>query len=106
MQSTNFTTKFTVKQAHTEVYEAINNVRKWWTGEIEGTADQVGDEFSYRYHEAHYSKQRVTELVPGQKIVWHVVDSLLDGPEDPSEWTGTDIIFEISSTGDGTEIRF
>lgn len=35
MQSTNFTSTVTVKQTPTEVYEAINNVRHWWTGDID-----------------------------------------------------------------------
>lgn len=106
MQSTNFTSSFTVKQNPAEVYEAINNVRQWWTGDIEGASARVGDEFSYTYPGAHYSRQKVTELVPGHKVVWHVVDSRLEGPDDPGEWTGTDIIFEISAVEDGTEVRF
>ncbi len=106
MQSQNFTSAFTVEQTPAEVFDAINNVRGWWTGEIEGDAGEVGDEFSYRYPGAHYSKQRITELVSGKKVVWHVVGSHLKGPEDPSEWTGTNITFEITSKEDGTEVRF
>jgi hypothetical protein len=106
MQSQNFTSTFTVDQAPAEVFDAIKNVRGWWTGEIEGESDAVGDEFSYRYPGAHYSKQKVVELVAGEKVVWHVVDSHLDGPEDPNEWTGTDIAFEITLKEDGTLVNF
>jgi hypothetical protein len=35
-----------------------------------------------------------------------VIDAHLVGPEDPTEWTGTDITFEITSKQDGTEVRF
>jgi hypothetical protein len=54
----------------------------------------------------HYSKQKVAELVPNQRIVWRVVESNLDGFDDASEWTGTDIIFDVHSTDGGTEVRF
>jgi hypothetical protein len=53
--------------------------------------------------DAHYSKQKVTELVPGHKVVWHVVDSKLSGPDDPSEWTGTEVTFEINQQDGQTD---
>jgi uncharacterized protein YndB with AHSA1/START domain len=106
MTSQNFRSTFTVAQPPEEIFRAITNPRKWWTGDIEGSADQVGDEFSYRYGDVHYSKQKVTELVPGHKVVWQVVDSHLARPEDPNEWTGTHIIFEISCHDGQSELQF
>ena len=106
MQSQNFATTFTVEQTPAEVFDAINNVRGWWTGEIEGNSNEAGDEFSYRYPGFHYSKQKIAESVPGKKVVWQVIDAHLDGFDDPTEWTGTVITFEIDSTQDGTEVRF
>ena len=106
MNGQNFTCSFSVEQTPEEAYEAIINVRGWWTGEIEGDTQEVGDEFDYRYPGAHYSRQKVTELVPGKKVVWKVVDSHLEGPEDPNEWTGTEITFEISREGERTEVLF
>ncbi len=101
-----FTSTFVVDQSPDEVFAAVTDPNKWWTGDIEGSADQVGDEFSYQYGDVHYSKQKVTELVPGRRVVWQVVDSRLSGPEDPSEWTGTEIIFEIDQKNGRTELRF
>ncbi|MGD0851911.1 MAG: SRPBCC domain-containing protein [Acidimicrobiales bacterium] len=106
MNGQNFTCSFSVEQTPEEACEAINNVRGWWTGEIEGDTLEVGDEFDYRYPGAHYSRQKVTELVPGKKVVWKVVDSHLKGHEDPNEWTGTEITFEISREGERTEVLF
>jgi len=106
MSGQNFTTSFTVEQSPAEVFHAINNVRGWWTGDIEGGTDEVGDEFSYRYPGVHYSQQKIAELVAGEKVAWHVIDSRLDDFENPSEWTGTDITFDIASTPNGTEVRF
>jgi uncharacterized protein YndB with AHSA1/START domain len=106
MTSQNFQSAFTVPQSPDVVFEAVTNPQKWWTGDIEGNTQRVGDEFSYRYGDVHYTKQRITELVPGRKVVWRVVDSHLSGPEDPSEWTGTEIIFEINEEDGQTELRF
>ncbi len=105
MPAQNFTSSFTVEQGATEVYDAINNVRGWWTGDIEGDSRTVGGEFSYRYRGAHYSKHKITELVPGEKVVWRVVEAHLEGPN-PNEWTGTEIIFAIAPKEHETEVRF
>jgi hypothetical protein len=101
-----FRSTFVVTQSPDEVFAAVTNPKKWWTGDIEGSADQVGDEFTYRYEDMHYPKQKVTELIPGQLAVWQVVDSHLSGPEDPIEWTGTEISFEINRQDGQTELHF
>src|SRR5579863_9932891 len=96
MKDQNYSISFTVDQPAKEVFEAINNVRGWWSGEIEGDTDKLGAEFTYRYKEVHRTKQKITEFIPGKKVVWHVSDSHLSFVEDKDEWNGTDIIFEIS----------
>jgi hypothetical protein len=101
-----FTTSFTVDQAPAEAFAAINDVRAWWSGEIEGDTDKLGDEFTYRYEDLHFSKQRITELDPGKKVVWHVEDSYLSFVKDTTEWNETEITFEVSPIGDQTEVRF
>ena len=112
MQNQNFTAAIFVDQPAEEAFNAINNVREWWTGEpgVEGSADKLGDEFTYRYKDLHYSKQKVTELIPGKKVVWLVTDSKLTFIKDKSEWTGTKISFEISDPDNDrenkTQIRF
>jgi hypothetical protein len=106
MPSQNYTTTFVVDRTPEEAFAAITNVRGWWSGEIEGSTDRLGEEFTYRYQDVHYSKQRLTELVAGQKVVWHVLDAYLNFAEDPDEWVGTDVTFEVARRGDQTEVRF
>jgi Activator of Hsp90 ATPase homolog 1-like protein len=101
-----FATAFTVSQSADEVFAAINNVRGWWSGDIDGSTDELGAEFTYRYQDVHRSKQRITEFVPGRRVAWHVVDGYLKFVKDKTEWTGTDITFDISQVAGGTEVRF
>jgi hypothetical protein len=106
MKNQNFTTAFTVDQTPAEAFAAINNVRGWWSGEIEGITDKLGEEFTYRYQDIHRSKQEIKELIPGKKVTWHILDGYLNFTNDKTEWTGTDITFDISKKGDKTEVRF
>ncbi len=106
MNSQNFTATFTVDQTPEEAFAAINNVRGWWSGQIEGNTDKLGAEFTYRYKDVHYSKQKITEFVPGKKVVWLVLDSYLSFVKDKTEWNGTKISFEVSQKGTKTEIQF
>jgi hypothetical protein len=106
MSDQDFVTTFTVDHSSDEVFDAITNVRGWWSGQIDGSTDKLGDEFTYRYEDVHYSKQRITELVPGKKVVWRVLDANLNFVADKSEWTGTEITFEIAQKGDRAEVRF
>lgn len=104
---TDYTTSFTVHRSPQEAYAAINDVRGWWSGgEIEGGTDKLGDEFTYRVEGIHYSKQKVTELIPGKRIVWLVTEADLTFVDDGTEWKGTKITFDIAEKGDETEVRF
>jgi hypothetical protein len=48
MSDQNYSISFAVDQSPELVFNAINNVRGWWSGEIEGQTDKLGAEFTYR----------------------------------------------------------
>jgi hypothetical protein len=106
MKHADFTATFAVDQTPEEAFAAINNVRGWWFGDIEGGTESTGDEFTYRYEDVHSSRQRITESIPGKRVVWRVIDSYLEHAADKTEWTGTDIVFDISAKDGKTEVRF
>jgi Activator of Hsp90 ATPase homolog 1-like protein len=95
-----------VDKSPAEVFAAVTNVRSWWSGEIDGRTDEVGTEFTYRYQDLHRSRQKITELVPGKKVAWHVLYADINFVKDKKEWNGTDIVFRIAKKGDKTELRF
>lgn len=101
-----FTISFTVDQPPEVVFAAINNVRGWWSGNIQGETDVLGATFSYRYEDVHFSQQTISELVPGRRVVWHVDDASLSFAADPNEWVGSDITFEILPKDATSELRF
>lgn len=106
MTNLSFTSTFLVDQSPEEAFAAISNVRGWWSGQIDGATDELDAEFTYRYQDVHYSKQRITEFVPSTRVAWRVLDAYLNFTEDPNEWTGTEVTFEVSPHGEQTEVRF
>ncbi|MCH5598880.1 SRPBCC family protein [Niabella ginsengisoli] len=106
MTNQHFTTSFLVKATAQQVFDAINNVRGWWSENIEGPTDKLNTQFDYHYQDVHRASIKVVEFVPGKRVAWHVVDNYFKFTVDKSEWTGTDIIFEISEKDGQTHLVF
>ena len=106
MSDQNYTTSFTVGRSPEEVYNAINNVRGWWSQAIEGDTDILGAVFYYHYQDVHRCTFKIIELESGRKVVWHVLHNYFNFVKDTTEWTGTDIVFEIARKGDKIEVHF
>src|SRR5260370_38353090 len=70
MNDENFTATFTVDQTPEEAFGAIKNVRGWWSEEIEGSTEKLGDEFTYRFKDVHNCKMKLIEFIPHKKVVW------------------------------------
>jgi hypothetical protein len=86
-------------------------VPQWWSGlyeeTIKGESQRVNDEFSFKAGGgAHFSKQKLEELLPDKRIVWKVTDSNLSFLNRTDEWTGTTISFDIAEEGGKTKVTF
>jgi hypothetical protein len=111
MDNQDFTTTIWVEQTPEEVFNTILNVRAWWSGlfdeSFDGSSEKLGDEFSFHAGGGvHYTKQKLVELVPDEKVVWLVTEANLSFVDKTDEWTGTKISFDISRELDKTKIVF
>jgi uncharacterized protein YndB with AHSA1/START domain len=111
MEKSDFSVTLLSNQSPEEVFQAITDVRAWWSGfyseEFSGNTEKLHDEFSFLAGDGvHYSKHKLIEVVPNKKVVWLVTESKLDFLEHKTEWTGTEVIFDISRKGDQTQLVF
>ncbi len=106
MKEQNFSASFTVDKTPQQAFDAIKDISAWWSQEIVGSTDKVGDEFDYRYKDVHRCKMRLVESALGKKVVWLVLDNDFNFIQDKTEWKGTKISFDIARKGDKTEVHF
>lgn len=102
MEEQYFNIRFQVDQSASEVFDAVTNVRAWWSEALEGDSVQLGDEFSYRHGTVHYSKHKLIDVIPNQKVVWLTLESSLTFVEKQDEWNRTTIVFEITTNENKT----
>lgn len=106
MKTLNFTTSILVDQSPEEVFNAVNNVRGWWSEQIEGRTDALNEVFHYHYQDVHRCTMKIVEFVPNTSVVWLVEDNYFNFVQDQTEWKGTRIRFEIAKKGNQTELVF
>lgn len=105
MNTPDFTTAILVEETPIVTFNAINNVKGWWSEEIEGSTNKLNDEFRYHYEDVHRCKMRITEFIPGEKVIWLVLENYFKFTKTENEWVGNKIIFDISVQGDKTQVR-
>jgi len=104
-QTAKYRVTIEVTKSASEVFNHLtNDVSKFWPEEFEGESSGFNDEFVFRSGGSHYSKNKVIELVPDKKVVWLVTDSIRK--TDNFEWTGTKMIFDLTSKGSNTHLKF
>lgn len=114
LKDQSYTAAIEIDKPAVYVFNHINEVPNWWIRfaggeqtEFEGKSKSLNDEFILRHGETHYSKQKLLEVVPGKKVVWFVSDSRLNWiKKDKREWTGTKMIFELSTRDGKTLLNF
>jgi|SRR5688572_31418113 hypothetical protein len=106
LKNKSFETTLLVNQAPKEVFDAINNVRGWWSESIEGITDRLNAEFLQYYQDIHITKIKIVEFIPGKKVTWLVTDNYFSFIKDKTEWKDTKICFEISRKDNQTQLFF
>lgn len=84
-----------------EVYNAIVQPSTWWADAIEGDPSEEGGIFEICLP-GHYSQYRVVSAEPGQRVVWHVEQT--GHADEFSEWTGSDLVFELEEVDNDGEV--
>jgi len=102
MANKNFTYSFETAKKSEEVFGLLLQIPQWWSGlyeeTIEGKSEKVNDTFSFAAGGgAHYTEQKVVELVPGEKVTWLVTKANLSFVENTGEWTGTRFGFTLDA---------
>jgi hypothetical protein len=86
-----------------EAYEKISRVNEWWALNFEGSAQKAGDIFTVRFGDT-FVTFKITEAIDSKKYTWHVTECFLPWLNDKTEWTGTDVVFEITHDNNFTKI--
>ncbi len=95
-----------IKSPATQVYKALSTLdglAHWWTEDVTGD-DQIGGklEFNFRTKAGETIGKigmEVETLNAPDKVQWRCVD-------EPEEWLGTDITFDLSQQDDQTIVLF
>ena len=111
MKESSFKKSFKTSKSAEDVFNLLLDIEQWWSGiygeEINGESKKIGDEFTFKAGGgAHYSKQKLIELIPNKKVVWLITDSTLSFLSNTGEWINTKIGFTISTEENSTVITF
>jgi hypothetical protein len=106
MGDQSYSTSFEVEQSPKVVFDAVTNVRGWWSQDIKGDSSKLNDEFIFEVPDVHYSKQKLIEVIAGKRVVWRVTESNMTFLEQSDEWTGTKMIFDIVRSDNTTRLTF
>ncbi|NLR82910.1 SRPBCC family protein [Chitinophaga eiseniae] len=101
-----FNTTFVVSQAPYDVFQAITNIRGWWSENITGGTTQLNDEFFYEVTGLHTCRMKLVEIVPDKKVVWQVLENDFTFTKDKTEWIDTHLEFDITQKGNQTAVHF
>lgn len=111
MNNRNFTYSFESSQTPEAIFDLLLHIDQWWSGQygetIEGESSKVNDEFTFRAGGGmHYTRQKMTELIPNKRVAWQVSESNLTFLTDTTEWLNTHISFDIATENNQTKVTF
>jgi len=100
----NYSTSIVAAKSRNDVFNHLINLKKWWPEDFEGEDIKLNSEFVLTTGDSHYSKNKVIEFVPNEKLVWLVTESIRR--TDGYDWTSTKMIFELNPKGNNTIVKF
>jgi hypothetical protein len=103
MKTQDYTRTFQARASVQATLDAIDLVGAWWTTSFEGSAKNRNDTFHVHFGDT-FVDFRVVEHT-SSRIVWHVTNSRLAWLENANEWTGTDVIWDLTAAGDETRVQ-
>lgn len=106
MENQDYHAAIMVSQTTNEAFTAINSVSKWWTEKLEGSSKKLNDVFTVDFGGNNFVTHKLIEVTPDKKVVWFVTDCYLSWFNDKTEWKNTKMSFEISATGNQTQVNF
>ncbi|ADY51931.1 hypothetical protein Pedsa_1365 [Pseudopedobacter saltans DSM 12145] len=106
MKNESYTTTIVVDKDAKTVFNAVKNLKAWWSEDIEGDTDVLNETFFYHYKDVHLSKIKLIEIIPDKRLVYHVIDNQFNFTKDKSEWTNTKLVFDLSEDAAKTKVIF
>ena len=106
MSNKNYTRSFMLEKTPAEVFNAINDVKSWWSSNMTGNSEKRNDVFDVQFADIHYSEQKLIEVVRDKKVVWLVTTSNLSFLQKKDEWNDTTIVFDIAEVDGKTQLDF
>jgi hypothetical protein len=106
MDNKDFSTEILVNKSPKVAFNSAKNFRGWWSEQIEGPTDKLNEEFFYHYKDVHLCKLKLIEAVEDKTLVYLVLDNYFSFTKDKTEWKNTKLIFDISTEGDQTMVKF
>jgi len=106
METKDYTLTILVDKTPAEAFNAIKNLRGWWSENIDGETSKPGETFFYHYQDTHLANIKFVELVPDKRIVYQVLANDFSFVKDKTEWVNNKLAFDISTEGKQTKITF
>ncbi|MFN8284642.1 MAG: SRPBCC domain-containing protein [Chitinophagales bacterium] len=105
MKGKDYNISITVDADAATAFNAINDIKGWWSTDFEGQSEKFDDVFTVRFGET-FITLKIIEFIPDQKIGWHVIDGYKHWLKNKKEWHDTKMVWEIAEQENKTQIHF
>nr|WP_262711978.1 SRPBCC domain-containing protein [Pedobacter psychrodurus] len=74
---------------------------------FEGISNKKEESFTVRFGSAVFKTMRIEEIIPNEKIVWYVTDTLIHIPElnNKKEWLNTIVVWQLNTEETNIKIQ-